>query len=278
VVKDREDQLVAAFFQTLGEALPEIRDAAAARPWNGGAEAATLRAFDMVVAFGSDATLAEISQHVPYPARTIGYGTKASAGYAAREALSDENAVAAIAAGAAQDLILYESEGCLSLHVLFVEDGGTIGTQFFAERVAAAIRDAAAALPSALADASAPARRAAARDLAAFRGARYFADASAQYLAVLDPPRESPPFFLPRTLGIHCVERPSDAAEYLERHGIALEAIAIAGNRNDLQELALRTKAARIARFGALQAPQLGVFHGGRTRIAEFVRWIGDET
>jgi hypothetical protein len=36
--------------------------------------------------------------------------------------------------------------------------------------------------------------------------------------------------------------------------------------------------ASRIARFGSLQIPQLGGFHGGRPRIADFVRWIVDET
>ncbi len=278
LVKDREDYLATAFFETLTSELPEIRDAVAARSWNGDAETATLREFDVVVAFGSDATLAEISSNLPYPTRMIGYGTKASAGYVAREALAGANAAAAIAAGAARDLILYESEGCLSLHALFVEEGGAIGVHEFTEHLATALRDVGAELPSVLDDASAPARRAAARDLAAFRGERYFADAGAQYLAVLDPPRASPPFFLPRTLGIHRVARPADAAAYLSRHGITLEALAIAGDRNDVRDLALRTKAARIARFGSLQAPSLGVFHGGRPRIAEFVSWIGDET
>ena len=278
LIKDREDHLARAFFETLAEKLPEISDAVAARPWNGGEEAATLRGFDLVVAFGSDATLAEISSNLPYPARMIGYGTKASAGYVARDALTGEKAARRIAAAAARDLILYESEGCLSLHALFVETGGETSALQFAQLVATAMRDANAELPSAVTGASAPARRAAARDLAAFRGEHYFADAAAQYLAVLDPPRASPPLFLPRTLGIHSVERPSEAAEYLERHGIAPEAFAIAGSRNDLRELALRTKASRIAPFGALQAPPLGIFHGGRPRIAEFVRWVGDET
>jgi hypothetical protein len=278
LVKDREDHLVAEFFETLATELPEIRDAATARPWNGDHEATALRGFELVVVFGSDATLAQIASNLRYPARMIGYGTKASAGYVTRDALTDATAAAAIAAGAARDQILYESEGCLSLHVLFVEDGGTIGAREFAERVATAMDSAATSLPSALGDASAQARRAAARDLAVFRDERYFADAGAHYLAVLDPPRASPPFFLPRTLGIHRVERPADAAEYLERHGIQLEGLAIAGDRDDVVELALRTNAARIAPFGALQAPPVGVFHGGRRRIAEFVRWIGDET
>lgn len=278
LVKDREDHLAASFFTTLAENFPEIRDAVAARPWDGVSNAATLSGFDVVVAFGSDATLADIASNVGYPARVIGYGTKASAGYVTREALAAEPAARTIAAGAARDLVLYESEGCLSLHALFVEDGGAVKAQRFAELVACAMRDAASELPSAFDGARTSARRAAARDLATFRGERYFADAGAQYLAVLDPPPASPPFFLPRTLGIHCVERPAEAAQYFERHGIRLEALAIAGDRSDLRELAARTGAARIAPFGTLQAPPLGIFHGGRPRIAEFVRWIGDET
>lgn len=278
LVKDREDRLAGAFFETLIALLPEIHDAITARAWNGDQDAGTLRDFDMVVAFGNDATLAKISSNLPYSARMIGFGTKASAGYVSRDALAGEQAARAIAAGAALDLILYESEGCLSLHALFVEDGGRIGAEQFAGFLSDAIRDAAGEFPTALGDVSAPARRAAARDLTVFRGDQYFSDASSQFLAVLDPPRASPPFFLPRTLSIHRVERPADAAEYLERHGIELEALAIAGERRDLFELAIRTKAARIAQFGSLQAPPLGVFHGGRPRIAEFVRWIGDET
>ncbi|HLX26560.1 MAG TPA: acyl-CoA reductase [Candidatus Cybelea sp.] len=278
LVKDREDGLAGAFLETIAATLPEIRDTVAARPWNGDQDAGTLRNFDMVVAFGNNATLAKISANLVYPARMVGYGTKASAGYVARDALTGEDAARVIAEGAARDLILYESEGCLSLHALFVEEGGTIGTQEFARYVAAALHDAAGEFPSALRDPSTPARRAAARELAAFRGEQYFSDSGAQYLAVLDPPRTSPPFFLARTLGIHGVERPADAAEYLERHGIELEALAIAGNRSDLRELAVRMRAARVAAFGTLQAPPLGVFHGGRPRIAEFVRWIGDET
>jgi hypothetical protein len=33
----------------------------------------------------------------------------------------------------------------------------------------------------------------------------------------------------------------------------------------------------RIAPFGTLQHPPLASPHGGRPRIAEFVRWVSDE-
>jgi hypothetical protein len=109
-----------------------------------------------------------------------------------------------------------------------------------------------------------------ARELATFRG-------GAEGI-VFDARLDEPPLFLPRALGIRSIERPIEAAQYLERHGIELEALAVAGLRDDVVEIATRTKAARIVPFGAMQAPPLGAFHGGRPRIAEFVRWIVDET
>ena len=276
LVKDREDYLVAAFFETLGAELAELRGAAAAQTWKG--DDADLSGFDAVVAFGNDATLAQLAASVPFPAHFIPFGSKASAGYVPREALNDAYEAQTIACGAARDLVLYESEGCLSLHVLFVERGGAISAERFAEMLVTAMGAATADFPATVVEASTSARRAMARDVATFRAESVYSDPHAGYLAILDPPFEEHPLFLPRTIGIRSVESTSQAAEYFERHGIALEALAVGRPRPDLLELAANAGAARVAAFGALQAPPLGAFHGGRPRIAEFVRWIGDET
>jgi hypothetical protein len=279
LVKDREDHLVAAFFETLKRALPELRDSATARAWRGDEDAVDMGHFDAVVAFGSDATVMQLATKVRPPARMISFGSKASAGYVAREALTDEACARAIAREAARDLILYESEGCLSLHALFVETAGRISPPQFAELLAGALRDAAAQFPPARAAVAVAEGVAAARDLATFRAdAGIHSARDAQYLVVVDPPVDEPPAFLPRTIGVHSVESPSRALHYLAHHAIALEALAVAGRRADLLELAVGSGAARVAPFGSLQAPPLGAYHGGRPRIAEFVRWIGDET
>jgi hypothetical protein len=280
LVKDREDHLVAAFFETLAGELPELRDIANARPWQGDEDALDLAGFDAVVAFGSDDTLRRIAARLRFPTRLIAFGSKVSAGYVAREALCDDVAARTMARGAARDLVLYETEGCLSLHALFVESGGAVSAERFAEMLAEAIRSAAAEFAPKRDDASSAARVAIARDLATFRGGARIvhSDPHAGYLAVVDPPLDEPPLFLPRAIGIRRVDRPSQAAQYFERHGIELEALAVAGLREDLLELAIRTKAARVVPFGMLQAPPFGGFHGGRARIAEFVRWIADET
>jgi Acyl-CoA reductase (LuxC) len=280
LVKDPEDHLVGAFFETVTDELPEIRNAAIAQSWKSDDDASDLNGFDVVVAFGNDATLVKIAAALPFPTRLIAFGSKASAGYITREALESDASARAIARGAARDLVLYESEGCLSLHALFVERGGEVTSGRFAEMLADAMRAAATNFPPPAAGVTTSARLAIARDLATFRAGpeRVHSDPVAGYLAIADSPFEEPPLFLPRAISIHTVERPSQAAEYFERHGIALEALAVTGSRPDLLELAARSKASRVAPFGALQAPPLGGFHGGRPRIAEFVRWIADET
>jgi hypothetical protein len=279
LVKDRDDHFVAAFFATVAEQLPALRGNASAATWSGEGDATDLSSYAAVVALGDDATLAKIAATLGSGVRFIAYGSKASAGYVTREALRDEDAARDIARGAALDLTLYETEGCLSLHALFVESGGAVGAVRFAELLEEAMRAAVREFVPAP-DAQTSSRRAMARELAAFRqeSGALCADPAAPYLVVLDPPYDEPPLFLARAIGVRRVDGPARAAEYLERHGITLEALAVAGERGDVVDLALRVKAARVAPFGSLQSPPLGAFHGGRPRIAEFVRWIGDET
>lgn len=281
LVKDREDGLVRAFFETLGQDLDQIAQAARAQTWEAETDAINVGSFDAIVAFGSDATLARIAASTQGGARFIGFGSRASIGYVAREELRDVMHAKAIAAGAARDLVLYETEGCLSLHALFVERGGSVDPQQFTRLVAQEVERASVEFPPGLRDARASARIASARNLAAFRSAAgsgsVFSDARGSYLTVLDPPESEPPAFLPRAIAVHAVENPGDAITYLARHDIPVEAIAIAGKRPDLRTLAIEIGAHRIARFGDLQRPPLGGNHGGRSRIADFITWITDE-
>ncbi len=283
LVKDREDALVGAFFSTLAEELDELRESAVAQSWNGESDARNLGEFSAVVAFGDDSTLERIRATLPSATRWIAFGSGVSCGYVAREALNDSGFSQGIAKNAARDLVLYDTEGCLSLHVLFVERGGSLSPADFAAMLARATERAGVEFPASTIEPGRLAAVAGARDLAAFRVAAAqataaYSNAAASYLTVLDPPCDDPPFFLPRALGIHSVDAPSEAAAYVEHHHLRVEALAVAGMRPDVADMALRIGAARITRFGALQAPPPSERHGGRPRIAEFVRWVSDET
>ncbi len=279
LVKDREDHLVAAFFATLAKQSAALGEVAVARPWRGESEVVDLQSFDAVVAFGSDETLSAIAAVLRFPTQLIAHPAKVSAGYVSRTALSSEAAAASAARGAALDMLLYDGEGCLSLRVIFVERGALISPSDFYGMLHAAVEDAGSALPAVTAAAPA-ARRAIAADLATFRTAtseRLFTDAQRSFVLQLDPPGDASPLLLPRVTSIHSVDEPSGALAYLTRHAIPLEALAVAGDAPDLRELAAELGAARVTSFGSLQSPPLRAPHGGRPRIAEFVRWTVDE-
>lgn len=278
LVKDREDTLVAAFFETLAQELPEFTEAARAQVWSSqDAPAHDLSSFDGVVAFGNDATLQQLASSLSAHARFVGFGSRASAGYAAREALANERALQWLCEGAARDLVLYESEGCLCLHLLFLERG-SIEPAHFCEELARAVERANIEFPPGRIDPAKRAQRAQARSLAAFRAASgsgaVFSDDACDYAVILDPPRDEPPTFLPRVLGVIPVDGPAQALQYLRAHRLPLEGFALAADRPDLVAMAQEAGAVRLARFGELQQPPLGGNHGGHPRIAEFVRWI----
>jgi len=281
VVKDREDALIAAFFATLKDELEEFRSTAIAAQWEGEARERDLADFDVVVAFGDDATIAAIARTLTPRTRLIPFGARASIGYVAREALSTRSEAEDIARGAARDLVLYETEGCLSLHALFVETGGTIAPQAFAELLARAVERANVEFPLAERSPQTVAGIAAARDLAVFRSAEgrggAHSDTAATFLVDATATHDEAPSFLPRAIGVRTVARPGEVVTYCAQHGLPLEAIAVAGARDDITAMAVAAGASRITRFGELQSPLATGRHGGRPRIGEFVRWVTDE-
>jgi hypothetical protein len=281
-VKDREDALAAAFFATVAEELGDAADAPKARAWESARVSEPLDGYACVVAFGSDETLAHLRATLPLSTTFIGFGPKASIGYVDRTALSDRARAERVAADAARDLVLYESEGCLSLHALFVERGGSIPPDTFAELLARAVERASVEFPPAARDDSDAVKISAARDLALFRQAggssTAHSDARAGFLLTVDPPADEPPAFLPRALAVRAVDGPHQVAAYVARHRLPIEALATSSHRAAYLELAAGIGASRVAPLGTLQSPPLGANHGGRPRIAEFVRWIDDET
>lgn len=279
LVKDREDALVHAFFETLAQELDAFADAARATTWSSqDRNAPDLETFDAVTAFGTDAALCAIRNALGPRARFIGYGSGASAGYVGKEALAQPGHLMEICRGAARDLVLYETEGCLSLHTLFVERGGPVSPQAFGRALAGCIEAANVEFPVANRAAADAASIAQQRNLAAFRAAAghgaVFASENAEYAVIVDQPPSEPPHFLPRTVGIIVVDEPQEAVRYVQEHGLRLEGFALSDGRSDIVQAALEAGAVRLARFGELQHPALSGDHGGRPRIAEFVRWI----
>jgi hypothetical protein len=277
-VKDRVDGLVAAFAATLAEVEPSLAGALQAQLWerhDDPAAGAALAAADVVVAYGGDEALRAIRARLAPQARFVPFGHRTSIGYLPAGALGDVESAREHARGAALDALLYDGEGCLSLHALFVERGGAVTPEAFAALVAEAAQALAARFPPA---SSEPAASVLYRKRLAFReanGAGRVLLAGGAVIA-FDPPRDEPPPLHARTLGIYAVEGTAEIAAYLRALRLPLEALALPAGPATDGAIALATAAgvARIAPLGRLQTPPLGGEHGGSGRILPFVRWI----
>jgi Acyl-CoA reductase (LuxC) len=279
VVKDRSDALVASFFETLAAEHPAFAAAARAQAWPGGAdpaEDALLGAADVVVAFGRTDALRAIRARCAVEARFVPFGHRASAGRLTRAevaALDDP-----LAERIVRDALLYDGEGCLSLHVLFAQaEGGALGR--LGEVLAAACERVAVEFPAGPLAPERAAAVAAYRNLAAFRAAtgRGAVYRGGDATVAVDVPRDDPPPFLPRVLPVVAVRSDDEIAEYAAAHRLPLQALGVAAADGAALALAARLGAVRLAPFGTLQDPPAGGHHGGAPRIADFVRWLDRE-
>ncbi|MDH3423422.1 MAG: hypothetical protein OEN00_10560, partial [Gemmatimonadota bacterium] len=117
------------FARALREVDPDLADALAVLYWRGGArslESAALARAEVVTAYGSDQTVAELRLRTPPTARFVAYHHRVSVGIVGRDALSNDE-VDRAAADVALSVALFDQRGCVSPQVVFVEEGGLCG-------------------------------------------------------------------------------------------------------------------------------------------------------
>ena len=117
--------------------------------WKGGlqsVESALFAEADCVTATGTNETLAAIRQQLPAQVRFIGYGHRVSFGYVASEVLAGFQA-RKIINRAAGDVVAWNQMGCLSPHVIYVENNGEMAPEQFAEMLAAELEATEQTLP-----------------------------------------------------------------------------------------------------------------------------------
>jgi len=132
-----EEPLFANLFaQSIEEVDKNIANTMALTYWKGGDKAIETIAFneaDVVVAYGGDEAIKSIRKRISPEKKFIPYGHKLSFGVIGREHLNKESSAKEVATKAALDTSLYDQQGCLSPHLWYVEKGGTITPERFAE-------------------------------------------------------------------------------------------------------------------------------------------------
>jgi hypothetical protein len=126
------------FAHALREADSKLASCLEIAEWRGGNVALEKSLFaeaDCVTATGSDETLASVRARLPLKTRFVGYGHRVSFAYVAGGALGRFSA-RELTARAADDVVAWDQLGCLSPHVIYVEESAGLGADQFAEMLA----------------------------------------------------------------------------------------------------------------------------------------------
>ena len=126
------------FAHSIYDADPKLGACLEITEWRGGnvgLETALFAEADCVTVAGSDEVISAIRAQLPIKTRFLGYGHRVSFGFVAGEVLHGSRAKKIVAA-AADDVVAWNQLGCLSPHVIYVEAGGEVSPENFAELLA----------------------------------------------------------------------------------------------------------------------------------------------
>lgn len=256
--------------------------------WRGGSadlENALFAAADCVTATGSDETLAAIRAKVPAGARLLGYGQRVSVGYVAREVLREEE-IAQVVARAADDVIAWDQNGCLSPHAIYVEERGVVESDQFAERLAVELAKREAAEPRGTIPVEAAGKIAAQRamyeTLAAHRGdiKLWASPDSTAWTVVFEHDARFRCSPLNRFIFVKPVPGAAEVFAGLDEWRGKVSTVGLAAPPEKTRELARQFAAwgaTRICPLGQMQNPPLTWRHDGRPALGDLIAWTDYE-
>jgi hypothetical protein len=252
--------------------------------WKGGAEdleAAVFAEADCVTATGSDETLAAIRRTLPPHTRFVGYGSRVSFGFVTKEALSVRHPES-LADRAVLDVAAWNQLGCLSPHVIYVEEGGKIGAEEFADMLAGSLQKLEQTHPRGQLPPGAAAGIAARRSFYEVRAAhspetRLWASLeSTAWTVVLELEPRFEVSCLNRFVYVKAVKDVNEALQGAEpvREQVSTVGLAAGGARlAELAQLFARWGARRICPLGEMQKPPLAWRHDGRPALGDLLTW-----
>ena len=272
------------FAHSIYEVEPKLGACLEIAEWPGGEarlEEALFREVDCVTATGSDETLSAIRQRLPGNVRFLGYGHRLSFGYITADALSSYS-TAPVAARAAADVAAWNQVGCLSPHVFYVESGGRVNAEQFAEALAAELAkleevEPRGPLPPEFA-AEIATRRAfyEVRAVHSPETRHWFSDQSTAWSVIY----EADPLFqiscLNRFIYVKPVRNILEAIQAADavRGQVSTVGLAATESRTpSLAEQLARWGVTRVCPLGQMQKPPLTWRHDGRLALGDLVTW-----
>jgi hypothetical protein len=272
------------FAHAIYDADPKLGACIEVAEWRGGSvelESALFAEADCVTASGSDETLAALRARIPIKTRVLGYGHRVSFGYVTAAALSGFSA-GKVVANAAADVTSWDQLGCLSPHVLYVEHGGGLSAEQFAEKLAKELT---------LREQSEPRGRLPVEEAASIASKRSFYKIRAasspdtrlwcsQDSTAWTVVYEADPRFqlssLNRFIYVKAVTDLEDVLQGVESMRGKVSTVGLAATEEQLPEIAARLArwgVTRICPLGRMQYPPLAWRHDGRPALGDLVTW-----
>ena len=275
-----EPYFAVCFARALSEVDRELGKCLAVSYWPGGSEDLEAVAFseaEAVIAYGSDETIGEIGPRVPPHVRFIAYPNRVGAALVVKSALTRGGA-GVLARCAANDVVTFDQQGCVSPHTIYVERGGEVSPLEFAEELAAALDALAREIPR---GAMSPGESSLIHQLRAqaeIRGATVLAsERGTEWTVIVEERPEFEPSPLNRVIQLRVVDDLSQALAALERIGRHLQTVAIAADPDEVGSLAGRLGAigaTRLVPVGEAAWPAPGWHHDGRFQFLDLVRFV----
>jgi len=276
------------FAHSIYDADPKLGACLEIAEWRGGhaeLEAALFAEADCVTASGSDETLAAIHARLPVHTRFLGYGHRVSFGFVAREVLSASRAKK-IAAAAATDVIAWNQLGCLSPHVIYVEAGGEVSPERFAELLADELEQREQSEPRGELAAEHAAAIALRRGIYEVRAAHspdtqlWHSKNSTAWTVVFEADARFQLSCLNRFVYVKPVKDLSELLHNAEAVRGKVSTVGIAAPAEQTEELAMQLAqwgVTRVCPLGQMQNPPLTWRHDGRPALGDLVTWTDME-
>lgn len=276
------------FAHSIYQADPKLGACLEIAEWRGGNRALedVLFAYaDCLTATGGDETLAAIRAELPAKVRFVGYGQRVSFGFVSREVLRDEM-VADIISRAADDVISWDQNGCLSPHCFYVEERGEVESDKFAALLAAELMRREVAEPrgeiTIEESAAIASRRSLYESLAAHRGdiKLWASQNSTAWTVVFEHDvkfRFSP---LNRFIYVKPVLDVAAVLPGVDEIVGKVSTVGIAASDEKARMLAMqfaRWGVTRICPLGQMQNPPLMWRHDGRPALGDLITWTDFE-
>jgi hypothetical protein len=280
------------FAHSLYEADPKLGACLEIAEWRGGKvdlETALFAEADCVTATGSDEALAAIRARLPAKTRFLGYGHRVSFGFVDSAVLYGSN-TRQIISHAADDVVAWNQLGCLSPHVIYVESGGKVLPDQFAELLADELERREQTEPRgelAVEHAAVIASRRAfyqVRAAARAEGAETLMWHSRNSTAWTVVYETDPRFQLSCLNRFVYVKGVKDLQEMLQNAESVHDRVSTVGiaaperKAHELAEQLARWGVTRVCPLGRMQNPPLTWRHDGRPVLGDMVTWTDMET